>query len=121
MTSLSPKYILPEDNDFKADLVIIATKFDGLHDAICNIKNFVKEDTIILSLLNGVTSEEIIAKTYGWSHVPIAYYIGHSAMRDGNNITQDLYDYLFPLIQVEVNVNYQNGIPAYYSCNHLNK
>ena len=88
-TPLDLKYILPEDNDFKADLVIIATKFDGLHDAICNIKNFVKKDTIILSLLNGVTSEEIIAKTYGWSHVPIAYYIGHSAMRDGNNITHD--------------------------------
>jgi len=41
--------------------------------------------------------------------------------KDGNNITQELYDYLFPLIQGEVNVNYQNGIPAYYSCNHLNK
>ena len=41
--------------------------------------------------------------------------------KDGNNITQELYDYLFPLIQGEVNVNYQNGIPAYYSCNHLHK
>ena len=41
--------------------------------------------------------------------------------KDGNNITQELYDYLFPLIQGEVNVNYQTGIPAYYSCNHLNK
>ena len=41
--------------------------------------------------------------------------------KDGNSITQELYDYLFPLIQGEVNVNYQNGIPAYYSCNHLNK
>ena len=41
--------------------------------------------------------------------------------KDGNNITQELYDYLFPLIHGEVNVNYQNGIPAYYSCNHLNK
>ncbi len=86
---LDLKYVLPEEKDFKADLVIIATKYDGLQAAIHNIKNFVKEDTIILSLLNGVTSEEIIAKTYGWRHVPIAYYIGHSAMRDGNNITHD--------------------------------
>ena len=54
-------YILPESTCFKADLIIIATKFDGLNDAINNLKNFVKEDTIILSLLNGVTSEEIIA------------------------------------------------------------
>ena len=39
----------------------------------------------------------------------------------GNDISQKLYDYLFPLIQGEVHINYQNGIPAYYSCKHLNK
>lgn len=82
-------YVLPENNDFKADLIIIATKFDGLNDVIKNIKNFVKEDTIIISLLNGVTSEESIAKEYGWTHLMLAYFIGHSAMREGNNITHD--------------------------------
>lgn len=86
---LNFNYILPEDTNFKADLIIIATKFDGLKDVIKNIENFVKEDTIIISLLNGVTSEEIIAEKYGWKHLPLAYYIGHSAMRSGNNITHD--------------------------------
>ena len=51
--------------------------------------NYVKNYTVIISLLNGVTSEEIISKKYGWKNLPIAYYIGHSAMRDGNNITHD--------------------------------
>ena len=82
-------YILPDDTNYKADLIIIATKYDGLNDAIKNIKNFVKEDTIILSLLNGVTSEELIAEVYGSKHVPLAYFIGHSAMRNGNIITHD--------------------------------
>ena len=82
-------YILPENTDFKADLIIIATKFDGLNDVIKNIENFVHEDTVIISLLNGVTSEDIIAQKYGWKNLPIAYYIGHSAMRDGNKITHD--------------------------------
>ncbi len=86
---LNLNYILPEDNNFQADLIIIATKFDGLLEAVENIKNFVKKDTIIMSLLNGVTSEEIIAQKYGWENVPLAYFIGHSAMRDGNNITYD--------------------------------
>lgn len=86
---LNFNYILPEHNDFKADLIIIATKFDGLMDVVKNIENFVKEDTIIMSLLNGVTSEDIIAQKYGWKNIPLAYYIGHSAMRDGNNITHD--------------------------------
>lgn len=86
---LNFNYILPDNTAYKADLIIIATKFDGLNDAVKNIKNFVKEDTIILSLLNGVTSEEIIAKEYGWKNIPLAYYIGHSAMRYGNEITHD--------------------------------
>lgn len=86
---LNLNYILPEDKSFQADLIIIATKFDGLFEAVENIKNFVKEDTIIMSLLNGVTSEEIIAQKYGWKNIPLSYFIGHSAMRDGNNITYD--------------------------------
>lgn len=86
---LNFNYILPDATDFKADLIIIATKFDGLNDVIKNMANFVKKDTVIISLLNGVTSEEIISKKYGWKNLPIAYYIGHSAMRNGNNITHD--------------------------------
>lgn len=82
-------YVLPQDTTFKADLIIIATKYDGLSEAVQNIKNFVKEDTVIMSLLNGVTSEEIIASEYGWRHVLLSYFIGHSAMRNGNNITHD--------------------------------
>ena len=38
-----------------------------------------------------------------------------------NDITKELYDYLYPLIQGEVYVPYKDGIPAYYSCKHLNK
>lgn len=82
-------YVLPDETSFKADLIIIATKFDGLKDAIKNIENFVKDDTIILSLLNGVTSESLIAEKYGWKHTLLSYFIGHSAMRNGNNITYD--------------------------------
>lgn len=86
---LKLNYILPDNKDFKADLIIIATKFDGLFDVIKNIENFVKKDTIILSLLNGVTSEHLIAQKYGAKHIPHAYFIGHSAMREGNKITFD--------------------------------
>ena len=82
-------YILPSDKTFKADLIIIATKFDGLKDTIKNIENFVKDDTIILSLLNGVTSEDLLAQKYGWKHILLSYFIGHSAMREGNKITHD--------------------------------
>ena len=83
------KYTLPSDNDYKADLIVIATKMTGLNDAILQIKNFVGEETIIIPLLNGVTSEQIIADAYGWEHVLYAYFIGHSSVRNGNSITHD--------------------------------
>lgn len=117
-------YVLPENKDFKADLIIIATKFDGLNDVIRNIENFVKEDTIILSLLNGVISEEVISVKYGWKHMLLSYFIGHSAMRTGNNITHDgvgtiVYGVKNPqvtdVVDVEVVKNYFDKVGIDYS------
>lgn len=82
-------YILPNDNGFKADLVIIATKYDGLSDVIKNMKNFIQSGTVILALLNGVTSEKIIAETYGREKLLYSYFIGHSAVRTGRNVIHD--------------------------------
>lgn len=87
--ALNFEYVLPSEEDFKADLIILATKFAGLKDAIKNIKNFVKEDTVILSLLNGVTSEDIIADVYGKDKMLYSYFIGHSSVRCGNSVTHD--------------------------------
>ena len=86
---LNFNYILPDDKSFKADLIIIATKYDGLHDVINNIENFVYDDTVILSLLNGVTSEKIVAETYGRDKLLYSYFIGHSAVRTGRLVIHD--------------------------------
>lgn len=85
---LDLKYILPEEK-FLADIIIIATKNDALLDVIANLKNFVGKNTIILSLLNGVGSENLIAERYGEEKVLLSYYIGHSAIREGRNIVHD--------------------------------
>lgn len=84
-------YILPS-SDFRPDLIIIATKAQGLVSAIKNIKNFVQDTfggTIILSLLNGISSEEMIKAVYPQARVLRSYFIGHSAVRVGNSVTQD--------------------------------
>ena len=81
-------YILP-DETFTPDLIILATKSQGLNDAIKNIKNFVNENTIIISLLNGISSEEKIQEAYPNATVLKSYFIGHSAVRVGNSVTQD--------------------------------
>ena len=39
----------------------------------------------------------------------------------GNDINQPLIDYLTPLIQGEVDITYENGIPVYMNVSHLAK
>jgi len=86
---LKLNYITPDDSGI-ADLIIISTKFNGLDDAIKYIKNFVGENTIIISLLNGLASEEKIAKVYGKDKILHSYFIGtKSSVRVGNSVVQD--------------------------------
>jgi 2-dehydropantoate 2-reductase len=82
-------YVLPEPNQEKADLILIATKADALPDAIAGIEGFVHSETIILALLNGITSEEKIAERYGWDKVLHSYFIGHGSTRSGNAVMFD--------------------------------
>jgi 2-dehydropantoate 2-reductase len=69
------------------DLIIIAVKFHQLDEIIENIKAFVGENTIILSLLNGISSEEIIGKAFGVDKVLYSMCVGIDAVREGNGIT----------------------------------
>ena len=82
------KYITPKDG-FDADFIIICTKAQGLNDAIKNISNFVTPNAVIISLINGISSEEQIKHTYPMAKVLKSYFIGHSALREGNSVTQD--------------------------------
>lgn len=82
-------YILPDDVGFLPDLIIISTKSSGLNDVIINIKNFIKDDTIILSLLNGISSENQIAEIYGKYKVLYSFLLGHTFFRRGKYIDHD--------------------------------
>lgn len=82
------EYVLPDEKGYTADLIIIATKSDGLDGAIQNINNFVGDNTIILSFLNGITSEQKIAEKYG-DKVLYSYLLGHTFFRTGNKVTHD--------------------------------
>ena len=86
---LDVKYILPDADEFKADLIIIATKMSGLNSVLKELKNFIGDNTVIISLINGVTSEEIVAESYGREKVLYSYFIGHSTVRTGNSVIHD--------------------------------
>lgn len=82
-------YITGDFCGFNADLIIIATKNSGLMEAVDAVKNFVNENTVFLSLLNGISSEDVIASVYGFDKVLYSYYIGHTSTRQGRSIVHD--------------------------------
>ncbi|MDR3258825.1 MAG: ketopantoate reductase family protein [Fusobacteriaceae bacterium] len=76
----------PEEKVEPADLVIVITKFNALDTAAKDIRNHVGKDTLIMAPLNGVESEEILARTYGFDN--IIYSVTRvSVLMDGNKTT----------------------------------
>jgi 2-dehydropantoate 2-reductase len=79
-------FIAPGEQHPAADLVIVAVKSTQLTQAIADIRGFIGPDTIVLSLLNGISSEETIGKTIGMEHLLYSYGIGMDAVRQGADI-----------------------------------
>jgi 2-dehydropantoate 2-reductase len=75
--------VTPEEKGNPADLILIGVKGYGLEQAIEDIKNQVGENTLILSLLNGVDSEEKLIKAFGEEHVLYAFMRMSIVMKDG--------------------------------------
>ncbi|MGM0431153.1 MAG: ketopantoate reductase family protein [Spirochaetota bacterium] len=69
------------------DLLIIAVKYHQLQSALTLADRFVGEQTQILSLLNGLASEEELLARYGSEHVLYGFTYRQDAVRIGNEIT----------------------------------
>jgi 2-dehydropantoate 2-reductase len=67
----------------KADLIIVACKFHHLDQVIEDIRTSVDKNTVILSLLNGISSEEIIGRKLGRERLPLAMILGTDAFHKG--------------------------------------
>ena len=79
-------YVTPEDAQ-AVDLLLIVTKEGGLLSAMETASGFVGEDTLIISLLNGVTSEGIVAERFGEKNVLYSVAQGMDAVKEGNHLT----------------------------------
>ena len=69
------------------DLVIIATKFGGLNEALEEMQGLVGPQTIIYSVLNGISSEEYIKERYGDDNLLYCVALGMDAVREGTSLT----------------------------------
>lgn len=79
-------FVQPEQTNQKADLMIIAVKQHHLAQTIEDIRVLIGPDTIILSLLNGISSEEILGQQFGLEKMLYSFCVGTDTVRVGTNI-----------------------------------
>ena len=74
----------PQENQFP-DIIFLVVKSSHLHQAIQDLKPFVGKNTLIVSLMNGISSEAILAEQFGWDKVvnAVAYM---DAVKEGNKV-----------------------------------
>ena len=80
----SPKVLASEEAK-SPDLVIVATKYNGLQGAADMLEEICTEDTAVMSLMNGVDSEEVIAERIGADAV-LPALIKISSERKGGSV-----------------------------------
>lgn len=78
------RYVTPAEGK-PVDLLLVAVKATVLEQAIQDIAKFVGPDTVILSVLNGITSEEHIDAAYP-GHTLWSVAIGMDATRTGRTL-----------------------------------
>lgn len=72
--------------DVPADLMIVAVKYTGLFDVLDVIEKCVGPETVIMSVLNGVISEEIIGERFGKEHMIYTVAQGSDAVKSGGGL-----------------------------------
>ena len=78
---------LPASEAAPVDLVILATKVTGLGQALDTMETLVGPETRVVSLLNGITSEERVAERFGWEHTVLSVAQGMDAVFVGDEMT----------------------------------
>ena len=79
--------IRPEEKLPPSDFIIVAVKHQHLEEAMRDISNRIGENSLILSIMNGIESEDQIAAVYGADKLLYAVAVGIDAVRHANSIT----------------------------------
>ena len=79
-------FTVTDNTGEEAELLLFAVKMTALDEAMELAAPLVGEDTVILSLLNGVTSEEHIGQTFGPGKILYCVAQGMDAVREDNRL-----------------------------------
>ncbi|MGI6175860.1 MAG: ketopantoate reductase family protein [Christensenellales bacterium] len=74
-------------NTASVDFLIFATKFNDLHDAVKLAQPFVHTHTILISVLNGIESEHVLAARLGEDHLLYCVVHGMDATKEANRVS----------------------------------
>ncbi|BFL48660.1 ketopantoate reductase family protein [Lactonifactor longoviformis] len=81
------QYLTPDTKGVQADLLIFAVKYTAIEEALDDTANFVGDSTILLSLLNGIASEEQIGTRYGEDKILYCVAQEMDALKEGNQFS----------------------------------
>lgn len=87
-------YLAPEEPLAELDLLLVSVKYGALQDAIKLARSFVSDNTIILSMLNGISSEADLAEAFGEEKILYCVAQGMDATNTGHGITFSQMGYL---------------------------
>lgn len=79
--------IHPDEAASPVDLIIVALKHHHLEEAMQGLEKLIGDSTTIISIMNGLESEEYIGSIYGMDKVLYAISVAIDALRQGNRIT----------------------------------
>ncbi len=79
----------------KADLILLGVKYPALDEAIELMAQLVHEDTVIVSMLNGISSERILGERFGEEKVIYTVAQGMDAQREGTGLVYSKPGQLF--------------------------
>jgi 2-dehydropantoate 2-reductase len=71
------------------DLLLFAVKFGALEDAIAECRHLVGPDTVLISILNGISSEQILSDAFGAEKVVWCVAQKMAAKKEGNRAVCD--------------------------------
>lgn len=83
---LTPNFVTPAQMLPPVDLAIFAVKYSGLPQAIADMRHQIDDHTTIVSVLNGIASEEDLAEAYKPEQVLYVVAQGMDATRDGQQM-----------------------------------
>lgn len=95
------------------DLLMFTVKYTGLAEAIETCRHLVGPDTTMISILNGISSEEMLAQAFGPERIVWCVVGKVAAQKEGNHVT------MFPVIPPAGELDL--GVPAGHPVRHLER